>query len=78
MVAHQPGVLRATVLLWRDARPEEALADIVSAREPKKLPVMLSAAEIARFLEAVPGLRSRAALTTAYGAGLRVSEVSRP
>ena len=32
--------------------------------------------EIARFLEAVPGLRSRAALTTAYGAGLQVSEVA--
>jgi site-specific recombinase XerD len=30
----------------------------------------------ARFLEAVPGLRSRAALATAYGAGLRVSEVA--
>ena len=37
---------------------------------------MLSAEEIARFLEAVPGLRSRAALTTTYGAGLRVSEVA--
>ena len=35
-----------------------------------------SAEEVARFLEAVPGLRSRAALTTAYGAGLRVSEVA--
>jgi integrase len=30
-----------------------------------------------RFLEAVPGLRNRAALTTAYGAGLRVGEVAR-
>jgi integrase/recombinase XerD len=37
---------------------------------------VLSGEEIARFLEAVPGLRSRAALTTAYGAGLRVSEVA--
>ena len=45
---------------------------IVSAREPKKLPVVLSALEITRFLQAVPGLRSRAALTTAYGTGLRV------
>lgn len=27
-----------------------------------------------RFLEAVPSLKSRAALTTAYAAGLRVSE----
>jgi site-specific recombinase XerD len=55
----------------------EALAGIVSAREPQKLPVVLSADEIVQFLEAVPGLRNRAALTTAYGAGLRVGEVSR-
>jgi integrase len=53
------------------------LAGIVSAREPQKLPVVLSADEIVQFLEAVPGLRNRAALTTAYGAGLRVGEVSR-
>ena len=55
----------------------EVLAGIVSAREPQKLPVVLSADEIVQFLEAVPGLRNRAALTTAYGAGLRVREVSR-
>jgi site-specific recombinase XerD len=55
----------------------EMLAGIVSAREPQKLPVVLSADEIVQFLEAVPGLRNRAALTTAYGAGLRVREVSR-
>jgi integrase/recombinase XerD len=55
----------------------EVLAGIVSAREPQKLPVVLSADEIVQFLEAVPGLRNRAALTTAYGAGLRVAEVSR-
>ena len=52
---------------------QEAFDHIVSAKEPKKLPVVLSAEEITRFLEAVSGLRSRAALTTAYGAGLRVS-----
>jgi site-specific recombinase XerD len=55
----------------------EALERIVAAREPQKLPVVLSADEIVRFLEAVPGLRNRAALTTAYGAGLRVGEVAR-
>ena len=55
---------------------QDAIAHIARAKEPKKLPVVLSAEEIARFLEAVPGLRSRAALTTAYSAGLRVSEVA--
>jgi integrase/recombinase XerD len=55
----------------------EAFERIVTGREPQKLPVVLSADEIVRFLEAVPGLRNRAALTTAYGAGLRVGEVAR-
>jgi hypothetical protein len=35
--------------------------------------VVLSADEVVRFLEAVPSLKSRAALTTAYAAGLRAS-----
>jgi integrase/recombinase XerD len=38
---------------------------------------VLSAEEVARFLEAVPALRDRVALVTAYAAGLRVGEVSR-
>jgi site-specific recombinase XerD len=44
------------------------------AREPRKLPVVLSADEVVRFLEAVPSLKTRAALTTGYAAGLRASE----
>jgi len=44
------------------------------AREPRKLPLVLSADEVVRFLEAVPSLKTRAALTTAYAAGLRASE----
>ena len=46
------------------------------AREPRKLPTVLSADEVARFLEAVSSLKARVALTTAYAAGLRVSEVA--
>ena len=46
------------------------------ARTPRKLPVILSADEVVRFLEAVASLKSRAALTTAYAAGLRASEVA--
>jgi site-specific recombinase XerD len=47
------------------------------AREPRKLPVILSADEVVQFLEAVPGFKSRTALTAAYAAGLRVSEAVR-
>jgi len=61
------------VTLGRTAMVER----IPYARKQQQLPVILSADEIVRFLEAVPGLRNRAALTTAYGAGLRVGEVAR-
>ncbi len=47
---------------------------IVYARTPRKLPSILSAEEVVRFLEAVPSLKTRVALTTAYAAGLRASE----
>ena len=43
------------------------------AREPRKLPVVLNADEVVRFLEAVASLKTRTALTTAYAAGLRAS-----
>jgi integrase/recombinase XerD len=46
------------------------------AREPQKLPVVLGADEVVRFLEAVSSLKARAALTTAYAAGLRASEAA--
>jgi integrase/recombinase XerD len=44
-------------------------------REPRRLPVVLSPEEVARFLDAAPGLKYKAALSVAYGAGLRASEV---
>jgi integrase len=47
---------------------------IVYARTPNKLPMILSADEVVRFLEAVPSLKARTALTAAYAAGLRASE----
>jgi integrase len=54
----------------------EIPARIPHAREPRKLPVVLSAEEVTRFLESVSSLKSRVALTTAYAAGLRASEVA--
>jgi integrase/recombinase XerD len=49
---------------------------IAYAREPRKLPTVLGADEVVRFLESVSSLKARVALTTAYAAGLRVSEVA--
>ena len=37
--------------------------------EPRKLPVVLSPEEVARLLDAAPGLKYKAALSVAYGAG---------
>ena len=54
------------VTLGQDTVPER----IAYAREPSKLPVVLSADEVVRFLEAIPSLKSRTALTTVYAAGL--------
>lgn len=58
------------VTLRRNEIPER----ITYARQPRRLPEVLSAEEVVRFLEAVPSLRTRVALTTAYAAGLRASE----
>jgi integrase/recombinase XerD len=48
----------------------------VIVRYPQKLPTVLTVAEVGRLLEMAPGPKYRAALGTAYGAGLRVSEVA--
>ena len=44
-------------------------------REPLRLPSVLSVEEITLLLQSAPGAKYKAALGTAYGAGLRVSEV---
>src|SRR5271170_932146 len=49
---------------------------LVLVRHPRKLPTVLSVEEVGRLLAAAPGLKYRTALGTAYGAGLRVSEVA--
>src|SRR4029077_15369670 len=55
-------------------RPEMA-RHLTFVREPRRIPVVLSLEEIARLLEAAPVPKYKAALSAAYGAGLRVSEV---
>ncbi len=53
----------------------DAQMGMTTVREPRRLPVILSPQEVARLLDAAPGLKYRAALSLAYGAGLRASEV---
>lgn len=44
--------------------------------EPRKIPVVLSQQEIKQLLDAAVSLKYKAALSIAYGAGLRASEVT--
>jgi integrase/recombinase XerD len=53
----------------------EAQFDIPRARAPQKLPQILSREEIARLIELTLNPKHRAILMSAYGAGLRVSEL---
>ncbi|MEA2956317.1 MAG: integrase/recombinase XerD [Alphaproteobacteria bacterium] len=54
----------------------DAVRHLTFVHEPRKLPVVLSPEEVARFLEAAPGVKYKAAFSAAYGAGLRISEVA--
>jgi integrase/recombinase XerD len=56
-------------------RKPAVVLDMPFVREPRRLPVVLSPDEVARLLDAAPGLKYKAALSVAYGAGLRASEV---
>ena len=49
---------------------------LVRVNRPRNLPVVLSRDEVARLLNATTCLKHQAALSVAYGAGLRVAEVS--
>jgi len=51
--------------------------DIPTGRQAKKLPVVLSQDEVARFLAAVDNLKHRVILTICYASGLRISEAVR-
>jgi integrase/recombinase XerD len=52
------------------------LADaVVSVREPRRLPVVLSPEEVGRLLALTTNIKHKAALSLAYATGLRSSEV---
>jgi site-specific recombinase XerD len=61
-----------TVTLGR----EWVVAQVARPAAPKKLPLVLSTDEMARFLDALKNPKHRALLMTAYAGGLRLSEVA--
>src|SRR5438309_3419644 len=76
----RPPTINATVTALRFFfkvtldRPETTRR-LVFVYEPRKLPRVLSPEEVLRLLEAAPGPKPKAALSVAYGAGLRAMEV---
>ena len=56
-------------------RTDAKLAKLPRPREPKRLPEVLSGAEVAAILDAAPNPKYRAAFMLCYGAGLRTDEV---
>ena len=49
---------------------------LIRVAHPRNLPVVLSRDEVARLLNATTCLKHQAALSVAYGAGLRLAEVA--
>jgi site-specific recombinase XerD len=77
--AHIP-ILNHTVAALRfffrvTLRRSDFIEHTTFIHQPRKLPVVLSPEEVARLLDAAPGLKYKAALSVAYGAGLRAAEV---
>jgi site-specific recombinase XerD len=77
--AHPP-ILNHTVSALRfffriTLKRHDMIEHTTFVREPRKLPVVLSPEEVARLLDAAAGLKYKAALSVAYGAGLRAAEV---
>jgi len=68
----------ALKFLYRVTLDREWVVEKVACpKAPKKLPVVLSQDEMARFLDALKNSKNRAVLMTAYAGGLRLSEVAR-
>jgi len=74
------GTLNATVTGLRfffevTLSQPELLKKITYISQPRKLPIILSREEVSQLLQATGNLKHQAALSVAYGAGLRASEV---
>jgi integron integrase len=74
----QTQALSALLFLYRDVldRPVEALGDVIRARRPDRLPVVLTRAEVKAVLARLDGA-PRLVATLLYGTGLRLMECLR-
>ncbi len=69
--------ISAVSFFFRSVVPREWQFKVRYQRAPQRVPVVMSAEEVARLLAAVPTLRERVAMELAYGGGLRLNEVLR-
>jgi len=71
----QNQALGALMFLYRDVLGQQVdwLQDVVRAKQPQRLPVVLTRGEVAMLLDRLEG-RSRLMATLLYGAGLRLLE----
>lgn len=70
--------MSALRFFYREVVPRDHLIPrLAFMRTERRLPVVPSADEVCRFLEAVPVIRYRMLLTVAYGCGLRLAEAVR-
>ncbi len=74
----QTQALSALLFLYRDVleRPVESLGDVVRARRPDRLPVVLTVGEVKAVLSRLDG-EPRLVATLLYGTGLRLMECLR-
>jgi integrase/recombinase XerD len=56
-------------------RRHDLAEEVVSTREPRRLPIVLSPEEVARLLASATNIKHKALLSLAYATGLRASEV---
>lgn len=71
-------VLAALRFFYRHVlRRGEVVEDVRCPRPEKKLPIVLSVHEVARFFQAIHSFKHRTILMLAYGAGLRIGEAVR-
>jgi site-specific recombinase XerD len=76
-VSSRNGAMTALRFFFRATLDRPEVTDrVVFTREPRRLPVVLSQEEVARFLAAAPNLKAKTLLSLAYATGLRVHEVS--
>src|SRR5208282_954057 len=76
-----PGTINAAIAALRffftvTLEKPDLVRPLRTVTKPRKAPVVLSQEEVARLLQAAPSLKYKAALSVAYGAGLRVSDVA--